>query len=334
MSERGGIVVLDFGGQYTQLIARRIREQQVFSAILPFNASLEQIRAYQPAGIVLSGGPSSVYDKDAPLGDPALLAMGVPVLGICYGLQWIAHTLGGKVERAQRREYGPAEIELRNGSPLFAGFPRRLKIWMSHGDHVQSLPPGFHTTGATGPSLAAAEDSARRIFAVQFHPEVRLTERGTEILRNFVFEVCGAKPEWSGASFIAATVEGIRRQIGNERAICALSGGVDSAVAAALVHRAIGDRLTNIFVDNGLLRKNEFRQTIELLEKRVGLRVIGVDAADRFLKRLEGRDRSRDQAQAHRGGVHCGVRREQARRLAQPPGEIRASWCKGRSIPT
>jgi len=287
-SERGGVVVLDFGGQYTQLIARRVRELQVFSAILPCTVSLEQIRRYEPAGVILSGGPSSVYDPGAPVCDPGVLSLGVPVLGICYGLQWIAHTLGGQVQRAERREYGPAELDLRDGSPLFADMPQRLKIWTSHGDHVLGMPPGFQVTGATGNALSAAEDRSRRIFAVQFHPEVQHTERGSEMLRNFVFRICEAKPHWSGASFIAETVDAIRRQIGPGRALCALSGGVDSAVAAALVHRAIGDRLTNVFVDNGLLRKDEFRHTIELLEQRVGMRVVGVNAADRFLARLAG----------------------------------------------
>src|SRR5579862_5451355 len=209
-SELGGIIVLDFGGQYTQLIARRIREQQVFSAILPCTAKIEEIHAYQPVGIVLSGSPCSVYDAAAPICDPGVLSLGVPVLGICYGLQWISHTLGGKVERAERREYGPAEIDLRDGSALFAGLPRRLKIWMSHGDHVRALPPGFQITGVSSNGLfSAAEDPVRRIFAVQFHPEVRHTERGSEILRNFVFAVCGAKPTWSGASFINETVEAV-----------------------------------------------------------------------------------------------------------------------------
>jgi GMP synthase (glutamine-hydrolysing) len=288
-SELGGIIVLDFGGQYTQLIARRIRELQVFSAILPCTAKLEDIRAYEPAGIILSGSPCSVYDAAAPICDPGVLSLGAPVLGICYGLQWISHTLGGKVERAERREYGPAEVDLRDGSALFAGLPRRLKIWMSHGDHVRALPPGFQITGVSSNGLfSAAEDPVRRIFAVQFHPEVRHTERGSEILRNFVFSVCGARPNWSGASFISETVEAIRRQVGRGRAICALSGGVDSAVAAALVHQAIGNRLINVFVDTGLLRKNEFQETIDMLENRVGLRVVGVNAADRFLGRLKG----------------------------------------------
>src|SRR5580693_5940459 len=206
VSTRQGIVVLDFGGQYTQLIARRIREQQVFSAILPCTAKLDLIREFEPAGIVLSGGPCSVYDADAPPCDPGILALGLPVLGICYGLQWIAHALGGEVKRADRREYGPAEVEFRDGSALFAGLPSRMKIWMSHGDNVLRLPAGFHATGATGNSLSAAEDPARRIFAVQFHPEVRHTERGTDILRNFVFQVCHALPNWSGASFISETV--------------------------------------------------------------------------------------------------------------------------------
>ena len=317
-SELGGIIVLDFGGQYTQLIARRIREQQVFSAILPCTASLEEIRAYQPVGIVLSGSPCSVYDPAAPVCDPGVLSLDVPVLGICYGLQWISHTLGGKVERSERREYGPAEVDLRDGSALFAGLPRRLKIWMSHGDHVRALPPGFQITGVSANGLSAAEDPARRIFAVQFHPEVRHTERGSEILRNFVFAVCGARPNWSGASFISETVEAIRKQVGRGRAICALSGGVDSAVAAALVHQAIGNRLINVFVDTGLLRKNEFQETLELLENRVGLRVVGINAADRFLARLKGVT-DPEVKRKRVGAEFINVFAEQARQL----GEIR-----------
>jgi GMP synthase (glutamine-hydrolysing) len=317
-SELGGVIVLDFGGQYTQLIARRIREQQVFSAILPCTASLAEIRAYQPVGIVLSGSPCSVYDPAAPVCDAGVLSLGVPVLGICYGLQWISHTLGGKVERAERREYGPAEVDLRDGSALFAGLPRRLKIWMSHGDHVRALPPGFQVTGVSSNGLSAAEDPARRIFAVQFHPEVRHTERGSEILRNFVFAVCGARPNWSGASFISETVEAIRKQVGRGRAICALSGGVDSAVAAALVHQAIGNRLINVFVDTGLLRKNEFQNTLDLLENRVGLRVVGINAADRFLARLKGIT-DPEVKRKRVGAEFINVFAEQARQL----GEIR-----------
>jgi GMP synthase (glutamine-hydrolysing) len=283
-----GIVVLDFGGQYTQLIARRIREQEVFSAILPCTASLEEIRALHPVGVVLSGGPSSVYDAGAPVCDPQVLELGVPVLGICYGMQWMAHTLGGKVARAERREYGPAELGIREHSVLFGDLPRQLKVWESHGDQVVGLPEGFEVTGRTENAVAAVENRAKKLYGVEFHPEVNHTDRGAEILRNFVFEICGAKQNWNRAGFMAATIDAIRRQTEGARAICALSGGVDSAVAAALVDRAIGGRLTNIFVDTGLLRRNEFHDTLELLRDRLGLHVIAVDASDRFLARLKG----------------------------------------------
>ena len=290
-SELGGVVVLDFGGQYTQLIARRIREQQVFSAIVRCTASVQEIQAYEPAGIVLSGGPSSVYDTDAPVCDPAVLATGVPVLGICYGMHWIAKTLGGNVRPAGRREYGRAEFraqaEGRCGE-LFQGLPATSKIWNSHGDHVLALPEGFRVTGKTDNAVAAIEHCEKKIHAVQFHPEVNHTELGTRILRNFLFEVCKAEPKWSGAAFIEETVDAIRKKVGNKRAICALSGGVDSTVAAALVHRAMGDRLSNIFVNNGLLRKNEFEDTLKMYRERLGLNVIGVDATDRFLGQLKG----------------------------------------------
>lgn len=288
MSTAGGIVVLDFGGQYTQLIARRIREQNVFSAILPCHAPLREIQQFAPTGLILSGGPSSVHDPSAPVCDPAVLQMGIPVLGICYGLQWITHTLGGEVRRSTQREYGPAQLELRNGCPLFQGFPAALKIWNNHGDDVLRIPEGFEVCGETNRVIAAIQDSRRRIYAVQFHPEVRHTERGEDILRNFALEVCHAQRNWSGESFIAETVERIRRQVGAERVLCALSGGVDSAVAAALVHRAVGGQLVNVFVDTGLLRKNEFRDTLELLRNKLGLNVLGVDASDRFLEQLKG----------------------------------------------
>jgi GMP synthase (glutamine-hydrolysing) len=293
-AELGGVVVLDFGGQYTQLIARRIREQQVFSSILPCTTSMEELMKLEPVGVVLSGGPSSVYDPEAPKCDPKLLALGVPVLGICYGMQWITHTLGGKVERAERREYGRAQLNLGNpsgdsASDLFAGVASSLRVWNSHGDHVMMLPTGFRTVGRTANAVAAVEDRARKIYAVEFHPEVNHTEQGTEILRNFLFRVCKAEKKWSGAAFIEETVEAIGKKAGpTSRVICALSGGVDSTVAAALVHRAIGDRLTNIFVNTGMLRKNEFADTLEMLRERLGLRVIGIDASDRFLARLEG----------------------------------------------
>ncbi len=292
-AERGGVVVLDFGGQYTQLIARRIREQQVFSAVLPCTASLEEILSLEPAGIVLSGGPSSVYDAEAPNCDPKVLALGIPVLGICYGMQWIAHTLGGKVEKAERREYGRANLKVEcgagaQGSELFTGVPGSLRIWNSHGDNVIALPEGFRATGHTDNAIAALEDAKRKIYAVQFHVEVNHTERGTELLRNFLFRVCKAEPKWSGAAFIEETTAAIRAKAGNKWAICGLSGGVDSTVAAVLVHRAMGNRLTNIFVNTGMLRKNEFEHTLEMLRDRLKLHVIGVDASDRFLARLKG----------------------------------------------
>ncbi len=313
---RHGIVVLDFGGQYTQLIARRIREQEVFSAILPCTASIDEVRGYEPVGLVLSGGPSSVYESDAPVCDPRMLQLGIPVLGICYGMQWLTYNLGGKVERAGRREYGRAQLEIECSSALFAGLPGALKIWNSHGDHVVGLPAGFHVTGRTDNSVAAIENPEKKMFGVEFHPEVQHTDHGTEILRNFVFEICGAKRNWNRAGFIAGTVEAIRKQADGARAICALSGGVDSAVAAALVARALGDRLTNVFVDTGLLRSNEFADTLDLLRGRLGLKVIGVDASDRFLAKLKG---TTDPEQKRKiiGNEFIHVFAEEARKLAQ-----------------
>jgi GMP synthase (glutamine-hydrolysing) len=292
-SELGGVVVLDFGGQYTQLIARRVREQQVFSAILPCSTTLDEIRKFKPAGLILSGGPSSVYDPEAPKCDPRVLSLGVPVLGICYGMQWIAHTLGGKVQTAPHREYGRKQLALgrtegRVASELFEGMPPSSRIWCSHGDNVLTLPPRFHETARTESAVAALEDPERKIYAVQFHPEVKHTDYGTQILRNFLFRVCAAEPKWSGSAFIEETVASLKAKVGNKRAICGLSGGVDSTVAAVLVHRAIGDRLTNIFVDTGLLRKNEFAETLDMLRNRLGLHVIGVDASERFLSKLAG----------------------------------------------
>jgi GMP synthase (glutamine-hydrolysing) len=314
VSTRHGIVVLDFGGQYTQLIARRIREQQVFSAILPCTASIEEIRALEPAGIVLSGGPSSVYDATAPVCDPKVLQLDVPVLGICYGMHWLTHTLGGKVERAERREYGPAQLDIENGSKLFSNCPGQFKIWNSHGDHVVGLPEGFAVTGRTDNAVGAMEHIGKRFYGLEFHPEVNHTERGTEILSNFVFQVCGARQNWDRAGFIASMVDTIRKQAEGARAICALSGGVDSAVAAALVHRAIGDRLTNVFVDTGLLRRDEFRDTLELLRARLGLNVIGVDASERFLGRLKGIT-DPEEKRKRIGGEFINVFVEEARKL-------------------
>ncbi len=288
-STSSAIVILDFGSQYTQLIARRIRELHVFSAVLPCTAPLAEIEALRPRGIVLSGGPSSVYDAHAPQADPQVLRMGLPVLGICYGLQWIVHTLGGKVEPAARREYGDAEVSVTDrDTPLFAGLPERLRVWMSHGDEARELPPGFHVTAKTSSALAGIANAAERIWAVQFHPEVHHTREGTELLRRFVLGICGAEPDWTPEHFITETTDAIRARVGSGHAICAISGGVDSSVAATLVHRAIGDQLTCVFVDNGVLRKGEFEKVQENLRSKLGLNLIAVDARARFLEKLAG----------------------------------------------
>ncbi len=290
--ETQSIVVLDFGAQYSQLIARRVREQHVFSAVLPCNSKIEDIRKYSPVGIILSGGPSSVYDHDAPPADPRIFELGLPVLGICYGLQFMAHTLGGKVLAAERREYGHAQVELLDDSELFKGLPRSLEVWMSHGDEAQELPPGFKLIAKSPNAVAGIEDAGRKLFAVQFHPEVRHTKLGTEILRNFVLNICHAKPTWTPQHFVDATVAMVRAQVGSGRAICALSGGVDSAVAATLVDRALRDgnksRLTSVFVNNGVLRKNEFKKVQQNLRDKLGLQVVAVDATERFLSKLAG----------------------------------------------
>ena len=282
------IVILDFGSQYTQLIARRIREFNVFSLVLPCTAPLEQVRALNPLGVILSGGPSSVYDADAPAADPAVLSMGVPVLGICYGLQFIVHHLGGKVEPAPAREYGHAEVDVVAETPLFHGLPRILQVWMSHGDEAKTLPEGFKLTAQTSNALAGIASEERRIWAVQFHPEVAHTRHGMELLRNFVLDICGAKADWTPEHFIQTTVDRIRTQVGDGHAICGLSGGVDSSVAAVLVARAIGDRLTCIFVNNGVLRKDEFAKVQKTMREQLGLRVVAVDASERFLCDLAG----------------------------------------------
>ena len=286
------IVILDFGSQYTQLIARRIREFNVFSVVLPCTVGVAQVRALAPAGVILSGGPNSVYDADVPVADPEVLGMGVPVLGICYGLQFVTHHLGGKVEPSTRREYGHAEVELVAESRLFRGLPGTIDVWMSHGDEAKELPDGFSVTAKTGNSLAAIESAERGIWAVQFHPEVAHTRNGMELLKNFVLDICGAEANWTPEHFIQTTVERVRATVGEGHAgghaICGLSGGVDSSVAAVLVARAIGERLTCIFVNNGVLRKDEFRKVQETMRGALGLHVVAVDASERFLAKLAG----------------------------------------------
>ena len=261
----------------------------MFSVVLPCTVGMEQVRALAPKGVILSGGPSSVYDADAPAADPGVLALGVPMLGICYGLQFMVHHLGGRVEPAASREYGHADAEIVAETALFAGLPRTLPVWMSHGDHAAALPEGFVLTARTANATAGIANEAKRMWAVQFHPEVAHTPQGTELLRNFVLGICGATADWTPEHFIQTTVAKVLEQVGpTGHAICGLSGGVDSSVAAVLVQRAIGDRLTCIFVDNGVLRKDEFAKVQATMREQLGLRVVAVNAAARFLGKLAG----------------------------------------------
>jgi GMP synthase (glutamine-hydrolysing) len=283
------ILILDFGSQYTQLIARRLRELGVYCEIHPCTMAGAAMRAWKPRGVVLSGGPASVLAEGSPRVDAAVWGLSVPVLGICYGLQLIAHELGGKVDRAAHREYGPATIDARGDCELFRGLPPRLDVWMSHGDRVEALPPGFEPVASTSSApFAAVQDRARRMFGVQFHPEVVHTPRGADLLRNFALGVCGLSGSWSMHAYVDVAVEQIRAQVGSGHAICALSGGVDSAVAAVLVHRAIGDRLRCIFVDNGVLRSGEREQVEKVFGQMFHLPLVTVDARFRFLTRLAG----------------------------------------------
>jgi GMP synthase (glutamine-hydrolysing) len=281
------VLILDFGGQYTQLIARRVRELGVYSEILPFNTSAEAIRHRNPKGIILSGGPSSVYEIGAPHPDPDVLHLGVPVLGICYGVQLMAHFLGGEVKPSNRREYGHAEIAIRDEGKLLGGLSSPLKVWMSHGDYVSRPPDGFVVTASTDAAIGVVEDGTRQLYGVQFHPEVAHTPQGKAVLRNFLVDVCRLRCDWSMSSFIETTVEDIRQRVSGGNAVCGLSGGVDSSVAAALVARAIGDKQTCIFVDTGLLRKNEFEEVLAAY-REMELNVVGVAAGERFLTRLSG----------------------------------------------
>ncbi|HEX8710107.1 MAG TPA: glutamine-hydrolyzing GMP synthase [Pyrinomonadaceae bacterium] len=283
------VLILDFGSQYTQLIARRVREAGVYCEILPFNVTAEKICSYNPRGLILSGSPASVYHQDAPRPDGRLLdAVNCPVLGICYGLQVLAADLGGEVKPSQNREYGYARLKILDSqSPLFSGLPPELDVWMSHGDHVTVPPPGFSITARTDDALNAFESLSKRIYGLQFHPEVAHTPLGAQVLRNFLLNVCGCRGDWTPLVAIKEQVARIREQVGEHgRAICGLSGGVDSAVAAALVHRAIGERQTCLFINNGLLREGEFELTLTLLKQKMSLNLQGVKAGERFLREL------------------------------------------------
>ena len=285
------ILILDFGAQYTQLIARRIRERHVYCEIHPYSMSADAIRAFDPAGIVLSGGPASVLDPDAPQLEPAVLELGKPILGICYGLQLLAKQMGGLVEKAEHREYGRALVKIEREDPLFGSPGGRTErvVWMSHGDRVLRLPPGFTVLATSeGSPFAAVRHVDRPIWGVQFHPEVSHTEGGSELLAHFVHGICGCAPSWTMETFADESVERIRAQVGAARVVCALSGGVDSSVAAALVHRAVGDQLTCLFVDHGLLREHEREEVERLFRESLGIRLVTVDASQRFLTALAG----------------------------------------------
>ncbi|HWP91491.1 MAG TPA: glutamine-hydrolyzing GMP synthase [Thermodesulfobacteriota bacterium] len=285
---RETVLVLDFGSQYTQLIARRIREIGVYSEIKPFLFPLDEIKKAEPKAIVLSGGPASVWDEGSPSLNPQIFDLNIPILGICYGMQLTAQLLGGRVERSERREFGPAEINITDDSDIFHGIPPKTKVWMSHGDRVLGLPEGFTTIATSENSpVAAMKDRNRRIFGVQFHPEVVHTEFGKEILSNFIFRIAQCDGSWTAKSFVESAIKDIRKKVGDSKVICALSGGVDSAVAALIIQRAIWDRLQCIFVDTGLLRKNEASQVLAAFSDS-GLNLIPVDASKRFLQKLEG----------------------------------------------
>ncbi|MFZ5644591.1 MAG: glutamine-hydrolyzing GMP synthase [Bacillota bacterium] len=283
------VIVLDFGGQYSQLIARRIRELKVFCEMLPYTTSLEEISAKRPKGIVFSGGPSSVYQEGAPTCNPGIYDLGIPILGICYGMQLMTQQLGGVVARADMREYGRTSLEVSCQDDLLCCMEKSEQCWMSHGDRVDSPPPGFSITARTELSpVAAMADTSRKLFAVQFHPEVVHTPKGQDVLRQFLYNICGCTGNWNMESFIDHSVAEIQERVGNGKVLCALSGGVDSSVAAVLVNRAVGERLTCVFVNHGLLRKGEAEKVVETFREGFNIKLVYVDASMRFLNKLEG----------------------------------------------
>lgn len=289
MKHSDSILILDFGSQYTLLIARRVRELGVFALIHPFNVSIEKIKEIHPVGIILSGGPHSVYEKNAPIVSKEIFELGIPILGICYGLQLIALQLGGKVDPTARREYGRAEISIDSENEMFSGLGEKTVVWMSHGDALEKIPTGFESIAKTSNSpICAIFSREKRIYGVQFHPEVVHTPEGKNIISNFLFNVCQAKANWTPKEFLTSSIEEIRSQVGTSNVLCALSGGVDSTVAAVLIHRAIGDQLHCIHIDNGLMRKNESRNVLDLFRQRFHIDLTFVDATDVFLNRLRG----------------------------------------------
>ncbi|GIO02891.1 glutamine-hydrolyzing GMP synthase [Brevibacillus laterosporus] len=283
------VVVIDFGGQYNQLIARRVRDLGVYSELLPFNTPVEKIKELSPKGIIFSGGPASVYEEGAPQIDPAIFDLGVPILGICYGMQLMSQTLKGKVERAGKREYGKAEIRLENKHDLYSSWEPSEVVWMSHTDKVVELPEGFVIDAVSDSCpIAAISHPERNLYGVQFHPEVRHTVKGHEFVSNFLFNICKCTGDWSMTTFIEDKIKDIRETVGNKNVLCALSGGVDSSVVAALIHRAIGDQLTCMFVDHGLLRKGEAESVMDTFVGKFDMKVIKIDARERFLTKLKG----------------------------------------------
>ncbi len=290
---REAIAILDFGSQYTQLIARRVREANVYCEIFPWDAPVEKVLALAPKAYILSGGPNSVYDDGAPTLPKYVLDARVPVLGICYGMQLLAYNLGGKVAPSQHREYGPANLEISDaGAALFSNLQlltSNLQVWMSHGDRLDAPPPGWHVIArSTNSPIAAMADPERQLYGIQFHPEVKHTPQGTTIIRNFLFEVAKCDPSWTPDSFIEESIAQIRARVGGDQVICGLSGGVDSSVAAALIHRAIGDQLTCIFIDTGMLRKDEPEQVVETFQQHLGIRLVAVNAVEEYLSALDG----------------------------------------------
>ncbi|MGE5846010.1 MAG: glutamine-hydrolyzing GMP synthase, partial [Ignavibacteria bacterium] len=283
------ILIIDFGAQYSQLITRRIREADVYSEIYPHTISIQKVKDLNPRGIILSGGPMSVYDEGAPKINGEILKLGIPVLGICYGLQFICQVFGGKVEPASNREYGKAQMTITTNSPLLKGVSSNSFVWMSHGDYLTQIPPGFQINATSDHSpVCSISDEEKNIYGVQFHPEVMHTQEGTKIIRNFLFEICKCKGDWTAHNIIEESIKQIKERVNNSKAICALSGGVDSAVAAVLVKKAIGENLICVHIDTGLMRKNESRRIAGLFKEKLNLNVVHINASDKFLKNLEG----------------------------------------------
>ncbi|MCX8161026.1 MAG: glutamine-hydrolyzing GMP synthase [Candidatus Saccharicenans sp.] len=308
-------LILDFGSQYTQLIARKVRELGIYSEIHPYHTGLKKIRSLEPGAIIFSGGPKSVYEADSPHPDPEIFNLGIPILGICYGLQLIAHHLGGQVQKAPEREYGFASLHILDRSGLLHGLKEKTQVWMSHGDRLEAIPEGFTITGRTSNSRAAVvENPARKIFGVQFHPEVAHTQEGKKVLANFLFRLAGLRADWNMSSFIRDKVREIRRLVGQETVICGLSGGIDSLVTSLIIQKAIGRQLHCVFVNNGLLRKGEYETLLDEFRRKFSLQVTGVEAEERFLERLKGVT-SPEKKRKIIGQVFIEIFEEQARKL-------------------